>query len=136
MDSWNIFFVHKHTRTHKIQHGLNLGEVTTFSPYSILCGLPWGLHTNDIFIRIPHNFWNWDLYNFLCKPPIKVRTKAKLYPLLRAFQRHVARLLHTCNSRQFLIFSGWESKLTLWLSIFLLTIICVIGIQMDNASPF
>ncbi len=39
MHSWNTFGVgtnHKQTRTHKIHHGSDLGETTTFPPYSII----------------------------------------------------------------------------------------------------
>ncbi len=36
------------TLTHKIHHGPDSGEATTF-PYSILCNIPRGLHPNDSF---------------------------------------------------------------------------------------
>jgi hypothetical protein len=35
-----------------------------------------------------------ETYNILCRPSIEVKFKIKLYPLLRAFQRYVARHLH------------------------------------------
>jgi hypothetical protein len=31
---------HEQTRTHKAHHDSNLGEATTFPPYSILCAWP------------------------------------------------------------------------------------------------
>jgi hypothetical protein len=37
------------TRTHKTHHGPDLGEATTFPPYSILCSSPWRLHLNGYF---------------------------------------------------------------------------------------
>jgi hypothetical protein len=45
MHNDNIFGAqmnHEHTRIHKIHHGLDLGEATTFPPYNILCGSPQG----------------------------------------------------------------------------------------------
>ncbi len=36
-----------------------------------------------------------EAHNVLCKPSIEVRSKAKLYPSSRAFQRYVARHLNT-----------------------------------------
>jgi hypothetical protein len=49
-------------------------------------------------------------HNFACKPPIDVRSKAKLYFLLRALQRCVACHLHTRKSGRFLTFSGQKSN--------------------------
>ncbi len=49
-------------------------------------------------------------HNFTCKPPITMRSKIKLQPSLRAFQRYVARCLHTRKLGRFLTFSGWESN--------------------------
>jgi hypothetical protein len=49
-------------------------------------------------------------YNFACKPLIEVRSKEKLYPLLRAFQWRVACHLHTRKSGRFITFNGQESN--------------------------
>jgi hypothetical protein len=79
---------HEHTQTHKIHHGLDLGETTTFLLYSILCAWPQGLHPNvilsqdsqvgspEIFeIEIPETL---EAHNFECKPLLEVRSEAKL----------------------------------------------------------
>jgi hypothetical protein len=132
---------HGHTRIHKTHHGLNLGEVTTF-PLIVFSTAHHENYTQMTFfsgfLTIPEigTPVTLGIYKFLCKPLIEVKTKAKLYLSSRAFQCHVAHLLHPCNLGQFLIFSGWESKLILWLPTILLTITCAISIQMDNASPF
>jgi len=49
-------------------------------------------------------------HNFSCKPPIEMRFEAKLYPLLRVFQRYVTRHMHTRTSGPILTFSGHESN--------------------------
>jgi hypothetical protein len=41
------------------------------------------------------------VHNFACKPAIAMRSKAKLYPLSRAFQWYVARRLHARKSGRF-----------------------------------
>ncbi len=51
-----------------------------------------------------------EAHNFVCRPPIKVRFKSKLYSLLKAFQRYVAHHLHTSKLGQFSTFSGWKSN--------------------------
>jgi len=48
--------------------------------------------------------------NFLCKPLIKLKSKAKLQPLSRNFQWYVARHLHLTKSGRFLTFNGQESN--------------------------
>jgi hypothetical protein len=48
-------------------------------------------------------------HNFMCKPPIAMRSKAKLLPLLSDFQRYVAHHLHTMKSGRFPTFGGRES---------------------------
>ncbi len=47
----------------------------------------------------------------MCRPSIDMRSKEKLYPLLRAFQWYVACHLHARKSGRFLTFSGRESNL-------------------------
>ncbi len=49
-------------------------------------------------------------HNFMCRPPIAMRSKEKLYPSLRTFQQYVARYLHTRKSGRFSTFSGRESN--------------------------
>ncbi len=48
--------------------------------------------------------------NFLCRPPIEMRSKTKLQPLSRSFQRYVTRCLHIRKSSGFLTFSGRKSN--------------------------
>ncbi len=48
--------------------------------------------------------------NFVCKPSIVMRSKAKLEPSSTAFQRYVARHLHARNLGRFPAFSGRESN--------------------------
>ncbi len=49
-------------------------------------------------------------YNFVLKPPIGMRSKAKLQLSSKAFQRCAARHLHAWKSCRFLTFCGWESN--------------------------
>jgi hypothetical protein len=89
-------------------------------PYSILCATPWGPHPNDHFVpglpsgslEIPSAGTPATLraHNFLCRPPIVMQSKAKLYPSLRVFQRYVVRCLHASKSGRFPTFSGRESN--------------------------
>jgi hypothetical protein len=50
-----------------------------------------------------------EAHNFVYKPPIEVRLKAKLYPSLRTFQWYVAGPLHARKSGRFLTFIGLSS---------------------------
>ncbi len=50
------------------------------------------------------------VHNFMCRSPIVIRSKENLQPLSRAFQRYVARHLHTRKLGRFPNFSGWESN--------------------------
>jgi hypothetical protein len=62
------------------------------------------------------NYQNWDSrkiwgpYNFVCRPPIKIRSKTKLYPSLRAFQWYVTRHLHKRKSGRLVTFNGQQSN--------------------------
>jgi len=49
-------------------------------------------------------------HNFVCRPLIEMKSKAKLYPLSRSFQRYVVRHLHAMKSDRFSTFSGQESN--------------------------
>jgi hypothetical protein len=44
-------------------------------------------------------------HNFVCRPPIEMRSKENLYPSLRAFQRYVVRYLYLRKLGQFLTFN-------------------------------
>ncbi len=97
-----------------------LGGSQHLPPYSILCATPRGPHPNGHFVpglpsgspEIPSTGTPTTLraHNFLCRPSIAMRSKAKLYPSLRAFQRYVARCLHPRKSGRFPTFSGRESN--------------------------
>jgi hypothetical protein len=49
-------------------------------------------------------------HNFLCRPLIVMRSKEKLYPSSRTFQRYVARRLYARELGRFPTFSGQESN--------------------------
>jgi hypothetical protein len=52
-------------------------------------------------------------HNFVCKTPIEMRSKSKLYPSSKAFQRYVARYLHARKSGRLPTFSGRKSNLAI-----------------------
>jgi hypothetical protein len=97
-----------------------LGGSHHFPPYSILCASPWGLHLNGFSVpglprgspEIPPTGTPETLgaHNFLCKPSIAMRSKEKLYPSSRTFQRYVACCLQSSKSGRFPTFSGRESN--------------------------
>ncbi len=88
-------------------------------PYSILCTSLQHPHPNGFLYRdsqmgvliakvgTPTTLWD---YNFLCKPSIGMRSKIKLQPLFKAFQRHVTYHLHAKTSSRFPTFCGQESN--------------------------
>jgi hypothetical protein len=51
-----------------------------------------------------------EAHNFVCKPLIEVRSKAKLNPLSSSFERYVARHLQATKSERFSIFNGRKSN--------------------------
>jgi hypothetical protein len=75
------------TRTHKIHHGLDLGEATTF-PLIVFYVLGHGTSTQMSFcprtlkwesqISQIETFVNLEAYNIVCKPLIELMSKAKL----------------------------------------------------------
>jgi len=87
MHSWSTFGArtsHGQTQTHKIHHGPNLGEATTFSLIVYFVPLQ-EAHIQMVFLSLgspeiakvgtpatlgPHNF--------VCKPPIEMKSKTKL----------------------------------------------------------
>jgi len=90
MHNWNTFGAwtsHEHTQIHKTHHGSNLGEAITF-PLIYFLWLIMGLHPNVILscdsqVGSPEIFKieTFNIlkgHNFLCRPPIEVRSKAKL----------------------------------------------------------
>ncbi len=113
---------HGQTRTPKTHHSQDLGEATTFhlivyfvpghradTQMSFVPGLP-----NGSF-KIPkvEILATLGVHNFVCKPLIKMRSKAKLQPSSRSFQWYVTRYLHARKSGRFLTFSDRFDKLTL-----------------------
>ncbi len=85
---WNIFGArmrHEHTWIHNIHHNPKLGETITFPlivffvPRHKACTQMLFCFKIDILAIL-------EGHNFLCKPPIEVRFKAKLQPSSRAFQ--------------------------------------------------
>jgi hypothetical protein len=83
MHSWSTFGVkknHEQIRTHKTHHGLVLREATTFP--LIVYSMP--SHEIGIQMTFCHGtpkvgtFATLGARNFLCKPPIEMRFKAKL----------------------------------------------------------
>ncbi len=142
MCSWSTFGAqtsHGQPRIHKTHHGQDLGEATTF-PFKVL-SMPshrastqmsfcLGLGSPEIpKIGTPAIL---EAHNFVCRPSIEVRSEAKSQPLLRAFQRFMARHLHIRKSGRFPTFSGWELRR----SALRLAITCVSNTPMDHASPF
>jgi hypothetical protein len=86
-----------------------LGGATTF--HHIVYSTP--LHGGHIQMAFcPRTPATLRAHNFFCKPLIAMRSKAKLEPSSRAFQRYVARRLNASKSGRFPTFSGRESSLT------------------------
>ncbi len=88
------------TQIHKTHHGPDLGK-TPPSPLQYIMQLSMVATSKWLFVprfpsgsleifvaRIPTTL---GAHNFTCRPSITMRSQAKLYPLLRAFQRYVAR---------------------------------------------
>ncbi len=92
---WNTFGAqtnHVHTQIQKTHHDLNLGAATTFPLQYFLClftgcapkchfllGLPsWDSRVESPKIFEIGTFATLEAHNFLCRPPIEVRSKTKL----------------------------------------------------------
>ncbi len=114
---------HGQLKIHKIHHGLNLGEAITFplivfSAYSLQLSIgatsKWhfalGLPSGNPKIPITGTSTTLGAHNFACRPLIVMRSKAKLQPSLRNFQRYVPHCQHMRKSSQFPTFSGQESN--------------------------
>ncbi len=97
-----------------------LGGSHHHPPYSILCASPRGPHPNGFSLpRLPRGSpeialagtpVTLETHNFANRTRIKVLSEAKLQLSLRAFQRYVARCLHTSKSGRFPTFSRQESN--------------------------
>jgi hypothetical protein len=84
------------------------------SPYSTICASTrptskWyfvpGLPNGSTKIRKVESLATLGSHNFVCRPLIELRSKAKLYPLSRFFQQYVARHLHARKSGRFPTFN-------------------------------
>jgi len=103
---------HEQTRIHKTQHGSDLGEATTF-PLIVYFVPNHRISTQMSFChKIPttQSLVTLEAHNSMCRPPIEMRSKEKLYPSLRAFQQYVAHHLHARKSVQFPTFNGRKSN--------------------------
>ncbi len=108
------------TRTHKIHHGPDLGETTTFPPLQYTLQLSTGVTSKWLFVPgLPNGSpeipivgtpTTLEAHNLVCRLPIVMKSKAKLQPLSRTFQRYIARCLHATKSGRFLTFNGRESN--------------------------
>ncbi len=96
-----------------------LGGRHHLPPYSILCSSPWatskwlfvaGLPNGSPEIPTIGTPATLEAHNFLCRPPIAMRSKAKLQLLLRSFQWYVSCCLHARELGRFSTFSGRESN--------------------------
>jgi hypothetical protein len=91
-----------------------LGGSHHLPPYSIICTSPQGPHPNGFLSRGSFEIHTTRIlatlrvHNFVCRPIITMRSKEKLYPLLKAFQRYVAHCLHARKLGRFSTFSGRE----------------------------
>ncbi len=110
--AWTI---HGQTRIHKIHHGPDLGEATTYP--LILYFVPghkastqMAFCSESLEISKIGTLATLKTHNFVFRPLIEMRSKAKLYLLLRAFQQYVSRHLHVRESRRFPTFSAQESN--------------------------
>jgi hypothetical protein len=84
------FLEHKQTMTYTNSQNLprpRFGGNHHLPPNNIVYDWSWGMHPNVIFLRTPKlNFKKFKIgtpctleaHKFLCKPPIEVRSKAKL----------------------------------------------------------
>jgi hypothetical protein len=81
MQSWSTFGAqtnHGQTQTHKTHHNPDLGEGTTF-PLIVYSVLSHGTSTQMSFYpRTPIFLITLGAHNFVCKPPIEVKSEAKL----------------------------------------------------------
>jgi hypothetical protein len=103
---------HAQTRTHKINHNMDLGEATTFP--LIVFFVPNHMACTQMSFCIEilkiETLMTLKAHNFMCRTSIKMRSEAKLYPSSRAFQWYVVCHLHLRKSRRFLTFSVRDSN--------------------------
>jgi len=90
---------------------LRLGGNHHLPPYIIICAWPRGQNPNVILSQTPKigTFVILEAYNFVCRPPIEVRFKAKLYPLSIVFQRYVTQHLCVRKLGRLSTFNGQEA---------------------------
>jgi hypothetical protein len=97
---------HGQTQIYKIHHSLDLREATTFPliVYFVLshgtstkCHFILGLPSGRSKIPIVETPATLGAHNFACRPPIEMRSEAKLYLSLRTFKRYVTCHLHAMN---------------------------------------
>ncbi len=127
MHNWNTL-VHGRTTS---KHGLTrLTTTQTWgkpppSPLSIFCAWPRNQHPNVILswdsqmgilkfpklgLMIPATPVTSGAHNFVCKPPIEMRSQSKLQPSLKTFQQCVRHHLYIRKLGRFLIFIGRKSN--------------------------
>ncbi len=100
-----------------------IGGSHQLPPYSILCNAPRRLHPNGSFsqdsqVGVPNlsrNCPSWSpgtlgAHNSRLQSPVVMRSKPKLQPLSRSFQRHVALSIRRSGRGRFPTFSGRESN--------------------------
>ncbi len=84
-----------------LQYSLYLSMGAT-SKWLFVPGLPSGSPEIPI-VKTPATL---KAHNFVCRPPIVMKSKANLQPLSRAFQQYVACHLHVKKSSRFRTFNG------------------------------
>ncbi len=107
------------TWTHKIHHGPDLREATTF-PFIVYSAPLHGAHIQMTFCSETPNgsleiaqvgtLATLEPHNFASKLRIEMRLKKKLQPLSKDFQRYVTRCLQTSKLGRFSTFSDRESN--------------------------
>jgi len=120
--SWSTFGAktsHGQTWTHKIHHGLNLGEATTFPLIVYFVPLHEAHIQMTFCLETPkwesQNSQSWDFrnfgaHNFVCRPSIEMKFKAKIVALVESFPTVCCTHLHTRKLGRFPTFGGWESN--------------------------
>jgi hypothetical protein len=134
---------HGQLRTHKTHHNPNLGASHHLPPYSILCASSWCPHPNGIL--------SWDSQVGVSEFPQlelpqlwgPITLRADLW-LQWGLKQSYSPCWELCNGMFHVIFT-WRKrgdfwrlvvKLPIWPLTFLLTITCVLDVQMGHASPF
>ncbi len=131
---------HGDTQTHKTHHNPNLGEATTL-PLIVFSVHGHGPYTQMSFclgsskILEIGTLMTLEAHNFLCRPPIGVRSKEKLFPCWELFKG----MWHTTWKK---VNQGdsWllvvRNQIDILILGPLLAITCVLSTQMGHAIPF